>query len=146
MLRFFRLKTDRWIKLLTVEEYRKIIQEFLDNSDPPLIIFTQSGPGILAVSNTPLNTSQHPAVVSTSGGSSATRMKSLYFLKKYPEPVDREEPRRSLIFGDLAPHPLEQVLTFLDEVQHLFCFAQTSNSASIVRINVKLCGRWWHPY
>lgn len=112
-----RLKADRWVKVLTVEEYRKIIQEFLDNPDPPLIIFTQSGPGILAVSNAPLNSPQHPAVtLTTGGGSSAARMKSLYFLKKRAEPVDKEEPRRSLLFGDLAPHPLEQVLTFLDEV------------------------------
>lgn len=112
-----RLKADRWVKVLTVEEYRKIIQEFLDNAEPPLIIFTQSGPGILAVSNSPLNSPQHPAVTLTSGGgSSAARMKSLYFLKKRSEPVDREDPRRSLLFGDLAPHPLEQVLTFLDEV------------------------------
>ena len=121
MCSLVRLKPDRWIKLLTVEEYRKIIQDFLDNSDPPLIIFTQSGPGILAVSNTPLNTCQHPAVILTSGGgSSATRMKSLYFLKKSSQPVDREEPRKSLIYGDLAPHPLEQVLTFLDEVWYFF--------------------------
>ena len=50
------------------------------------------------------------------GGSSAARMKSLYFLKKREEPVDREDPRKSLLFGDLAPNPLEQVLTFLDDV------------------------------
>lgn len=115
-----RLKADRWVKVLTVEEYRKIIQEFLDNPEPPMIIFTQSGPGILAVSNAPLNSPQHPAVtLTTGGGSSAARMKSLYFLKKRAEPVDREDPRRSVLFGDLAPHPLEQVLTFLDEV-HMF--------------------------
>lgn len=113
-----RLKADRWIKVLTVEEYRKIIQEFLENAEPPLIIFTQSGPGILAVSNAPLNSPQHPAVtLTTGGGSSAARMKSLYFLKKRPEPVNREDPRSSLLFGDLAPHPLEQVLTFLDDVR-----------------------------
>ena len=112
-----RLKADRWGKVLLVEEYRKIIQEFLDHPEPPLIIFTQSGPGILAVSNAPLNSPQHPAVTLTAGGgSSAARMKSLYFLKKRPEPVDKEEPRKSLLFGDLSPHPLEQVLTFLDEV------------------------------
>lgn len=111
-----RLKADRWAKVLTVEEYRKIIQDFLDNPEPPMIIFTQSGPGILAVCNQPLNSPQHPAVTLTSGGSSAARMKSLYFLKKRAEPVDREEPRESLLFGDLAPHPLEQVLTFLDDV------------------------------
>lgn len=112
-----RLKADRWIKVLTVEEYRKIIQDFLDNAEPPLIIFTQSGPGILAVSNAPLNSPQHPAVtLTTGGGSSAARMKSLYFLKKRAEPVNREDPRSSLLFGDLAPHPLDQVLTFLDNV------------------------------
>lgn len=114
-----RLKADRWIKVLTVEEYRKIIQEFLENAEPPLLIFTQSGPGILAVSNAPLNSPQHPAVtLTTGGGSSAARMKSLYFLKKRPEPVNREDPRSSLLFGDLAPHPLEQVLTFLDDVRY----------------------------
>ena len=100
-----------------MDDNRKIIQEFLDNSDPPMIIFTQSGPGTLAVCNTPLNTSQHPALPSGATGSSpAARMKSLFFLKKRPETVDRSEPRKSLIFGDLAPHPLEQVLAFLDEV------------------------------
>ena len=123
-----RLKADRWVKVLTVEEYRKIIQEFLDNPEPPLIIFTQSGPGILAVSNAPLNSPQHPAVtLTTGGGSSAARMKSLYFLKKRAEPVDKEEPRRSLLFGDLAPHPLEQVLTFLDEVYCISFSASLNN-------------------
>lgn len=127
-----RLKADRWIKVLTVEEYRKIIQEFLDNAEPPLIIFTQSGPGILAVSNAPLNSPQHPAVtLTTGGGSSAARMKSLYFLKKRAEPVNREDPRSSLLFGDLAPHPLEQVLTFLDDVFKYF----TKNSSSFSNCN-----------
>lgn len=54
--------------------------------------------------------------LSTGGGSSTARMKSLYFLKKRAEPVDRDDPRKSLLCGDLAPHPLEQVLTFLDDV------------------------------
>lgn len=57
-----------------------------------------------------------PTQLTSGGGSSAARMKSLFFLKKRPEPVDRDDPRKSLLFGDLAPHPLEQVLTFLDEV------------------------------
>ena len=57
-----RLKADRWIKVLTVDEYRKMIVEFLDNAEPPMIIFTQSGPGILAVCNAPLNSPNHPAV------------------------------------------------------------------------------------
>jgi len=57
-----RLKPDRWIKVLSVEEYRKMIMEFLDHSEPPLIIFTQSGPGILAVCNAPLNSPGHPAL------------------------------------------------------------------------------------
>ena len=57
-----RLKADRWIKVMAVDEYRKMIFEFLDNKEPPMIIFTQSGPGILAVCNAPLNTPNHPAV------------------------------------------------------------------------------------
>lgn len=57
-----RLKADRWVKVLTVDEYRKMILEFLDNPEPPMIIFTQSGPGILAVCNAPLNSPSHPAV------------------------------------------------------------------------------------
>lgn len=57
-----RLKADRWVKVLTVEEYKKMIMEFLDHPEPPMIIFTQSGPGILAVCNAPLNSPNHPAV------------------------------------------------------------------------------------
>ena len=58
----FRLKADRWIKVMSVEEYRKMILEFLDNNEPPLIVFTQSGPGVLAVCNAPLNSPNHPSV------------------------------------------------------------------------------------
>ena len=57
-----RLKPDRWAKVLSVEEYKKMIMEFLDHAEPPLIIFTQSGPGILAVCNAPLNSPGHPAL------------------------------------------------------------------------------------
>ena len=70
-----RLKPDRWVKVLSVEEYRKMIMEFLDHAEPPLIIFTQSGPGILAVCNAPLNSPGHPALTVV------TKLKLANFIK-----------------------------------------------------------------
>ena len=129
--RSLRLKPDRWAKLLSVDDARKIISEFLDQPEPPYIFFTQSGPGILGVSTAPLNSSGHPAISSMSGnsnGGSSSRMKSLYFLKKKLEPVSSVDPRSSLLYGDLSPNPLDQVLTFLDEVfPELFLTFHTLN-------------------
>ena len=111
-----RLKSDRWAKMIAAEEPRKTIQQFLDNAHPPLIIFTQNGPSVLCVTVAPLNTNNHPAFPTASAAPSASRLKSVYCVKKRPEPVDRNNPRASLLFGDISPQPLEQVLTFLDDV------------------------------
>jgi dynein heavy chain, axonemal len=116
-----RLKPDRWAKLMSVDEAKRTILDFLDHADPPLIVFTQSGPGILSVTHFALNTAGHPAVVLTGGGTgSSSKLKSLYFLKKRAEPVSPIDPRRHLLYGDLSTQPLDQVLTFLDEVRTLF--------------------------
>ena len=109
-----RLKADRWTKMLAFDEPRKVIQEFLDNAEPALIVFTQSGPSVLCVYNVLLNTSNHPAVFLTGGGA-GTRMNSLYFLKKRSGPV-HIDPNKSLLYGDISPQPLDQILTFLSEV------------------------------
>lgn len=38
-----RLKPDRWAKLMSVDEAKRTILDFLDHAEPPLIVFTQVG-------------------------------------------------------------------------------------------------------
>lgn len=101
-----KLKSERWKKFIATEEANRVINSFLDNDEPPLIVFCQIGPSVY-VSNSPFQ-SNAPA--------SGSRNKFVYFIKKLSKPIQPFEIEKSLLFGDISIEPLEQIMTFLDEV------------------------------
>ena len=67
ILKTFKLKPDKWSKLLGSEEYKQVIIDFFDKPDKPQLIVTLTAAGQL-----------EPGYEFPTGG----KNKSIYFLKK----------------------------------------------------------------
>ena len=109
ILKSFKLKPDKWSKLVGNEEYRQIIIEFFEKSDNPQLIITLNNAGLLQPSY------QFP---------SSGKNKSVYFLKRdKKENIGKDNYKGALIYGDLSYAPLEQLSALVDEVQAVYVCA-----------------------
>ncbi|CAG7717651.1 unnamed protein product [Allacma fusca] len=101
--RCFKIKQDKWTKLLTTEEYRKIVTSFLEVTDAAVLVFTLSNSGILTAME---------------GYATVSKTKSCYFIKKHPQYMHKEDPtfKENLIYGDLSPQLLENLVTNMEEI------------------------------
>lgn len=97
-----KLKPEKWLRITTVEEHKVVLKEFLDRNLPMvlIIILTQSAQ-IIPATSFPL---------------SQLKSKGVYFIKKYPEPVPKEDCKGFLIVGDLATRSIDQLSCLVDEV------------------------------
>ncbi len=102
VLKTFKLKPDKWSKLLGNEEYRILIQEFFDKQESAQLIISLNGTGALVPSY------EFPA---------SGKNKSVYFLKKdKKENIGKDNFKTALLYGDLSSSPLEQLSALVDEV------------------------------
>ena len=102
VLKTFKLKPDKWSKLVGNEEYRQLLLEFLDKQESAQLIITQGATGLLV-----------PSYEFPTGG----KNKSVYFLKKDKrETVGKDNFKTALMYGDLSCSPLEQLSALVDEV------------------------------
>ncbi|XP_076314627.1 dynein beta chain, ciliary-like [Tachypleus tridentatus] len=96
-----KIKPDKWTKMLSVEENKQLIMDFLDKADKDTLIFTDCGSGQLI----PL--SDFPSILKT---------KAVYFIKHVNKAVPKENIHKTLMYGDLSTSPLEQLQVVIDEV------------------------------
>ncbi|XP_022235142.1 dynein beta chain, ciliary-like, partial [Limulus polyphemus] len=96
-----KIKPDKWTKMLSVEDNKQLIMDFLDKADRHTLIFADSGSGQL----TPL--SDFPSIL---------KAKAVYFIKHVKEAVPKENIHKALMYGDLSSSPLEQLQAVIDEV------------------------------
>ena len=102
VLKTFKLKPDKWSKLINNEEHRQMIIEFLEKQDNPQLIIALNNAGALIPSYDFLPSSKN---------------KSVYFLKKDKrEAIGKDNFKTSLMYGDISASPLEQLSAFVDEV------------------------------
>ena len=101
-LRSMNLKNDKWSKMLSVEDNRLLLSQFLDGKDVKRVIITLPATGALT-----------PQTNFPKGG----KNKSVYFIKRLPnEPVKKEKLGEQLLFGDISAQPLEQLANLVEEV------------------------------
>lgn len=97
-----KLKPEKWQRLLTFEEHKTVIKDFLD--DPELMVlviqFTQSAQ-LIPVTTFPLT---------------QLKAKGVYFAKRMPIEIPREDSGSWLISGDLATRAIDQLSCLVDEV------------------------------
>ncbi|XP_028130568.2 dynein beta chain, ciliary-like [Diabrotica virgifera virgifera] len=97
----YRLKQEKWNKMISQEENKKMIMNFLNNPEERMLLLTIPLTGQL----TPL-TSFTPQV----------KQKFTYFIRKKKEVVTMENFRDILCFGDMAGRPIEEMGILLDGV------------------------------
>eukprot|EP00106_Octopus_bimaculoides_P018616 XP_014786058.1 PREDICTED: dynein beta chain, ciliary-like [Octopus bimaculoides] len=95
-------KSDKWIKMYSIEANANLIHQFLNKCEIRMLIFTLSSTGVFQV------LSKWPAVVST---------KSCYFIRKFDQPISQTDSLlESFICSDLSHSPLDYMSVFYNEV------------------------------
>lgn len=97
-----KLKPEKWLRLITVDEHKVLLKEFLDRNSPEvlIIVLTQSAQ-LLPITSFPLT---------------QLKSKGVFFIKKHSEPVPKEDCKSFLIVGDLATRTIDQLSCLVDEV------------------------------
>ncbi|XP_042198221.1 dynein axonemal heavy chain 9 isoform X3 [Callorhinchus milii] len=101
VLKTLKLKADRWQRCIGTEEYRLLIQEFLEKSDRKVLVVSVNAAGQLIPSL------EFP---------NACKNKAVFFVKKHKDQLTRESMKTQLGFGDLSYSPLDQFSALVDEV------------------------------
>lgn len=97
-----KLKPEKWTRCVTVEENRIIIKDFLDNTTPTTLVVMLTQAAQLVVAATfPLNN---------------LKSKGIYFIKRHPQPVPRQDCKHFLIYGDLATRTIDQLSVLVEEI------------------------------
>ncbi|GFG28503.1 hypothetical protein Cfor_03628 [Coptotermes formosanus] len=96
-----KLKPEKWNRLLSIEEHRTTIMDFLNKPEPMVLIILQNNAAqLLAASSFPVS----------------LKSKAVYFIKRQQGPVPKEEISQHIILGDMAMKPIEQLAALVDEV------------------------------
>ncbi|XP_066247541.1 dynein beta chain, ciliary-like [Euwallacea similis] len=100
-----KLKSEKWTRLIATEDYKAIVKKFLERHSPNLLVIILTPAAQLVPSN------GFPLV--------QLKTKGVYFIKKEPAPVCKSSPGESVIVGDLSPKLVDQLASFVDEVNRL---------------------------
>lgn len=106
VLNTFKLKPDKWSKVVNNEEYRLMMLEFFEKQDYSQLIIYLNSAGAL------VPTYEFPAT---------GKNKSVYFLKRDKrENIGKDNFKTALVYGDLSCSPLEQLSALVDEVNEKY--------------------------
>ncbi|XP_066917361.1 dynein beta chain, ciliary-like [Clytia hemisphaerica] len=102
VLKTFKLKPDKWSKLVGNEEYKQTVSDFFDKADNPQLVIVLSNAGQLVPEYSFPPTGKN---------------KTIYFLKREKkDPITKDGYKGSLLFGDLSNTPLDQLSALVEEV------------------------------
>ena len=96
-----KVKSDKWAKLLSMEELKQMIIDYVDKGDQRNLLMVVQSNGI------PQPFYEFPGIL---------KAKAVYFVKKGKIPLNKERFRSEIIYGDLSNSPLEQLSALVDEV------------------------------
>ncbi|KAI8438868.1 hypothetical protein MSG28_011209 [Choristoneura fumiferana] len=96
-----KLKPEKWLRVLSVEEHRSTLKDFVDKPFPVLlvVVLTHAAQLVPVIS--------FPCYL---------KNKAVYFVKKKPAVVPKENCSEMVIFGDLAPRLIDELAALVDEV------------------------------
>lgn len=101
VLKTLKLKQDKWEKLLSSEDNRKVLQEFLDRGEKRALVLSVNAAGLL-----------QPAAAFT-----ASRNKAVYFLKRSAAALSPDSMKERLVYGELNSAVLDQFSAVVQEVR-----------------------------
>lgn len=100
-MKTLKIKNDKWQKLLSQDEQKQLIVDWVEKGDQLNLIMITQANGI------PLPFYEFPDNL---------RAKSVYFVKKSKHSLSKDGFRSQIIYGDLSNSPLEQLSALVDEV------------------------------
>ncbi|KAJ8736094.1 hypothetical protein PYW08_006750 [Mythimna loreyi] len=96
-----KLKPEKWMRVLGLEEHRSTLKDFVDKPFPMLLVVVLT------------NALQLVPVISFP---CYLKNKAVYFVKKKPDAIPKEDCASMVIFGDLAPRLIDELAALVDEV------------------------------
>ncbi|XP_004592923.2 dynein axonemal heavy chain 17 [Ochotona princeps] len=96
-----RFKPDKWSKLVGAEEHMALFTEFLEKADALVLVLTLNPAGF---------------IVPCLGFPESLKSKGVYFIKTEPESITKTNYKTRLLYGDLSPTPVEQLMAIVEEV------------------------------
>ena len=102
LFKSFKIKSDKWVKMFTLEENRVLIEDFMNKEKPNIIVFSLNSLGSLVIQ------CEFPNQI---------KSKIVYFCKKITEPLGKNgDIINQITYGDLSQSPVEQLYSILDGV------------------------------
>ncbi|KAM9208504.1 dynein axonemal heavy chain 17 [Dugong dugon] len=96
-----KFKPDRWNKMLAAEENAALLTEFLEKSDVLVLVMTLNSAGM---------------IIPCLGFPASLKSKGVYFIKKKPGNITKDSYRSHLLYGDISPMPVDQLIATVEEV------------------------------
>ncbi|XP_045488493.1 dynein beta chain, ciliary [Pieris rapae] len=101
VVKSLKLKPEKWMRVLSIEEHRSTLRDFVDKPLPLLLVVVLTHAAQLV----PVIT--FPCYL---------KNKAVYFVKKKPGAIPKEGCSAMVIFGDLAPRLIDELAALVDEV------------------------------
>ncbi|XP_066237508.1 dynein axonemal heavy chain 17 isoform X2 [Saccopteryx leptura] len=96
-----KFKPDKWGKMLGAEENLTLFTEFFEKTDVLVLVLTLNPTGMIL-----------PCL----GFPVSLKSKGLYFIKKQPGNITKDNCKEALIYGDISTTPVDQLITLVEEV------------------------------
>lgn len=96
-----KFKADKWGKLMGAEENVALFTEFFDKVEIPVLVLTLNPAGL---------------IIPCLGFPESLKSKGAYFIRKKPETITKDNYKTNLLYGDISPTPVEQLIAVVEEV------------------------------
>ncbi|XP_070335949.1 dynein axonemal heavy chain 17 isoform X2 [Odocoileus virginianus] len=96
-----KFKPDKWSKMIGMEENMALFTEFFEKPDVPVLVLTLNPAGM---------------IIPCLGFPASLKSKGMYFIKKRPESIGKDNYKERLVYGDISPTPVDQLIAIVEEV------------------------------
>uniref|UniRef100_A0A2K6TUR9 Dynein axonemal heavy chain 17 n=1 Tax=Saimiri boliviensis boliviensis TaxID=39432 RepID=A0A2K6TUR9_SAIBB len=96
-----KFKPDKWSKLIGAEENMALFTEFFEKPDVLVLVLTLNVAGM---------------VIPCLGFPESLKSKGVYFIKRKPENITKDKYKAQLLYGDISPTPVDQLIAVVEEV------------------------------
>ncbi|KAK7807584.1 hypothetical protein U0070_013890 [Myodes glareolus] len=96
-----KFKADKWSKLIGAEENMALLMEFFDKTDVSVLVLTLNPAGM---------------IIPCLGFPESLKSKGIYFIKTKPENITKDNYKSRLLYGDISPTPVDQLIAVVEEV------------------------------
>uniref|UniRef100_A0A2K5SD28 Dynein axonemal heavy chain 17 n=1 Tax=Cebus imitator TaxID=2715852 RepID=A0A2K5SD28_CEBIM len=96
-----KFKPDKWSKLIGAEENMALFTEFFEKPDVLVLVLTLNVAGM---------------VIPCLGFPESLKSKGVYFIKRKPENITKDNYKAQLLYGDISPTPVDQLIAVVEEV------------------------------